>query len=523
MAKHLTLLTFLALSTLAVGAPFANDAYRPPVEGKNAEATQAEITAYLDHVDQIHTFQAYQGLNEYLKTANEDPQLLRASEGLPLEMTAEELFGEGFSDGGYNVWVAGIASVDACALRLLVDLSGLEVDEELWLIDPTGPRAFGPYAAYDQLPDGRWLPTVSGDTAVLAVRSTAAQAPDVTVAALSHFYRGLEETAKLLSCNINIACETTAAILEISSGVGMMVVPIGGGDYAICTGTLINNEDTAAFEPYFITSNHCVPGAYSATDIDVIWDYRAVTCGADDAPSIATLPRSSGVSLLATDSMLDITLLKLDSVSVGSYGRFYVGWDTRTPVVDEDVICIEHPEGSHMRIAYGRVQTLNVGGGGYWKQTRMVWDAGVTEPGSSGSGVFFADGTYRLFGTLSNGTSHVCGPDRSGNIDNFSSLRDFYPTIEDWLTGTNPPNGTGNTSLCPASVAFKGNEEVLKELRAFRDEVLAPSEAGFYCVVAYYGAAPRLADVVERSALARGAFMAAAYPVACVGSWFVDE
>lgn len=43
---------------------------------------------------------------------------------------------------------------------------------------------------------------------------------------------------------------------------------------------------------------------------------------------------------------------------------------------------------------------LNVSASPYEKQTKAGWDQGVTEPGSSGSCLLFADGSYRLAGMV---------------------------------------------------------------------------------------------------------------------------
>jgi len=295
--------------------------------------------------------------------------------------------------------------------------------------------------------------------------------------------------------------------------VGLMVISDGQFDNALCSGTLINNPDTPENEPYFLTANHCVANQQEALSVEVIWDYRASACDTNDPPALATLPRSNGANLLATNAIVDMTLIELDAVTAGAFGRTYVGYTIRDIVLGEPVVGIHHPQGSHMRISYGTVRKLDVRSYAWENQLEVLWTQGVTEAGSSGSGLFLADGTYLLVGCLSNGPSHSC-VDTSGNFDNFASLKVFYPSVQSYLSGTNP-GAVG--PVCPAKATFKSHPELLAHLRTFRDEGLRKLAWGNRLVDAYYKAAPVLARLVEQSPEARDAFMVASAPFATVG------
>jgi hypothetical protein len=354
------------------------------------------------------------------------------------------------------------------------------------------------------------------------VRTTSAHVPAVRVVGVSHFYVSLDAALKVLSCNVNIACETDVFLRDqVSTAVGRISITSGNTTY-LCSGSLVNNPDTAENEPYFITAHHCIGTSAEAENSEVIWDYRSTVCNADTPPSLASLPRSEGDALLATDGTLDGTLIELDSVPTGTLGRYYMGWSVRTPVVNEAIIGVHHPEATAMRVNHGRVQAINQTVQTdtftfYQKQTRVVWDEGVTEPGSSGSCLLFGDGTYALAGMLSAGATHTCGADRSGNIDDFSSFRDFYPEISGYLTGTNPPEPGSGGGLCPAKSAFKNNPQILAKLRAFRDQGLMPTAVGKQIAAAYYKVAPYLAELVQKSPEARGVFVLTAAPFISIG------
>jgi len=431
----------------AQGAPSGDGAFLPPVASKAAlEASlhpmpQQTVAGYVAAVTVSHTFREFEGMNDEL-AATAAP--LEVAAGYPIGLSADELFDGGLPDGAHTAYLAAITSIDAEALRLVVDLSELGPGDEVWVLDPTEPRAFGPYTSEDHVVGGRFLATVEGETAVLLARALAGGAPPVRLLGLSHFFVS-PVPAKVLSCNINIACEADATIQQLSSGVAYLTRPSG---FSLTTGSgsLINAPGTAELEPYFLTANHVVGSETTPANIEVYWDFRATGCGVNNAPSLGSLPRSNGAALLATDTTLDLTLLRLDTVPVGEYGRAYLGWDTRDPVIDENIITIHHPDNTHMRISYGRVKLLNQtvevsvppsGTRTFTDLTRVGWDDGVTERGSSGSCLLFDDGTLRLGGALTTGSTHVCfaGPDF--NFDYYSSFRAFFSQVSPaYLSGS---------------------------------------------------------------------------------------
>ena len=410
--------------------------------------SQEQVEVYLGSIAAIHTFDLFEGQNDALKAVATDSSPLQVATGFPVDLTSADLFAEGFQEGSCSVHVAAVSSIDAEALRLRVDLSPLGPGEELWVIDPTAPRAFGPYGALDYVPGGRWLPTVFGDMAVLVARSRGEARPEVGLDAVSHFYWNfarrtshveLRTSKAVLTCHRNLACEGED-IQDLAEGVGFIIVPSGFYDQALCSGCLIEN---AVDQPYLLTACHCIPNAASAWNVEVVWDFKAATCGGDDAPSLSSLPRSAGVAVLESDSDLDGSLVLLDEVS-GS--RTALPWDDRLTVVGEDVITLHHPAGAaaistcHMRISKGHVLAVDTSPMivPFEHETKVLWDEGVTEAGSSGGCLLFDDGSggHAVAGMLSGGPDHVCGG--TNNYDYYASFSRFYPQIEGYLTGSPP-------------------------------------------------------------------------------------
>jgi hypothetical protein len=509
-------------SLSAFGATFADAAYLPPATSKEALDTQlhpmrqTQVESYLDYVDRSHVFDEFAGRNGFLKSTSGPSKAYIVADGFATALDSNALFGDGFVDGEYAVYEALIASVDATALRFLVDLSNLGDGDEVWVIDLNGPRAFGPYTRGDAIGGGRWLPTTEGEAAVLMLRTANDTTPEITLEAVSHFFEDLGALLKVLSCNNNVACDGNPTVQSVRTGVGMMVIPQGQFFQALCTGSLINNPDTAELEPYLLTSWHCVPDSAGASQVDMIWDYRAASCVGDDHPAISSLPRSTGERVLTTNSSLDLTLMELVDVPAGAEGRTYLGWETRAPNVNENIVTIHHPQGSHQRISYGDVEAINQSSAGFTRLTKVHWDDGVTEGGSSGSPLLLTASNYRITGTLSNGPVHSC-TNTAGNVDWYTSFRDFFAQARPYLSDS--PGTGGSATTCPANTTFKENPEIIEQLRRFRDEGLLPFSWGKPIVDGYYRAAPYVEPVVGRYPLARGAFRLVAIPFARLGAW----
>lgn len=501
------------LAAAHAGEPYADAAFVPTAAKSSPGVPPVDLERCLEHVQACHVFTTFEGQNDSLKAtylpARDGP--LRGGETESVDMAAGALFGPPLPEDGMRVWLASVVSVDAQALRLRVDLSRLRDGEWAWVVDPVGLHAFGPYGAGDE---EAWLATVQGDEAVIMVCSPYETVPQVRLTAYAHIFLTFHEILKELECNLDIACETDAAILEASSGVG--IINVAG--YVFCSGSLINNEQTDDLEPFFVTANHCVCSREQAHSTEVFWDFRASECGLNYAPVLAELPRSNGDALLATSAKLDATLIRLDTVPVGDYGRAYPGWDARKPEENDPVLCIHHPDATRMRVSKGTVRETDQTQNGREHQTVVLWSQGVTENGSSGSALLFAD-TLRVAGMLSQGPVHSC-QDPSGNFDWFASLRHFYPCIQQYIDTPTPSTDEGEDDcrspgcLCPFVIAFNDYPELLGRFRAFRDDVLVKSAAGRHCVASYYRAAPAIAEAVRRSASARNAFAAITAPLA---------
>lgn len=446
--------------------------------------------------------------------------------GLDIGMDQESLFGlPVMVQGDVHVFLSSIVSLDAYATRLRVDLSGLQQGEALYVLDAQGRAAFGPYTASQAEGKGFWLPTTLGDTVILALHGTGPVCPQVRVESVSHFFKSIFSSGggEALSCNIPIGEETNPDAAAVASGIGILIIPYGSGQ-AFCSGALITTQAPGSLppEPYLFSAWHCFGDGVDYSGMEVFWDYRSES----DDPN--GLPRSYGAQLIDYNDTLDAALLKLNGpVTVGPYGRAWVGWDTQRPVQGSRVQTIHHPRAFSMKTSRGSVTQESYQvcfdvscSASYEEQIEVLWSEGVTEQGSSGSPLLNRDEQYRIIGSLSNGPSHSC-TNRENNYDHYSSFSLFFPQVKCYLVPgqtCEEPYEPTNDGGCIISRLFGLQSSTLSNLRQFRDEVLAKSAFGRQLIKDYYDLGPELEQWFEKDWCAKTAFRGALFVGSAVGA-----
>ena len=406
-------------------------AVSPPSKTEPMGLSPIEIEKLLINVNSGVVSDFYKDLNESLEM-QADPNKIgegflidfQASRDLPRTMKK--------ADDRYT-WAAPITSMDAVAMRLKLDLNGLEKDDEVYLVDGESLQSFGPF----RLTDGTfWGPSVQGDTTILLVTSKDPSHGEALVTEGSHQFKALK-AAKV--CEDDLNCESSAW-RQVAEAVGQYSFVKSGSTY-VCSGTLLNPQD-GSFTPYFLTANHCVSTQAVASTMHVYWDYRSTSCNSGVGVSKGGLPQTTGATLLSTSSTLDGTLVQLTS-SGGS--RTFAAWNaTSIPANNSNITGIHHPAGDYMRVSKGTVggtgQTSC--GGSYVNEIRVNWIDSLTEGGSSGSGIF--NDSYELVGDESGcGPENCSGTSAPGNYDWYSSFYHFYPQIQQYIGTT----GGGSSQL----------------------------------------------------------------------------
>ncbi len=394
------------------------------------------------------------------------------------------------TDGRWLAWSGAVRVEAAHRLRLHLRVGELPAGARLWVRGSDGDTV-GPFGR-ELVTDGElWTPSVTGpelrlqveldragpggggaafvvdrvlellplDTARQALAALESRAPQTPVAGTPGPVAA--GAPLVLSCLTDASCATSQdldVIAPYRKAVAFLEY-VRGGDGYVCTGGLLNS--TASGTPFLLTANHCIATQGVASTLEAFWDFTTPTC--DGAPpSLASLPRSDGGTLLATSKQSDFTLLRLLSIPDG---RVFLGWNANLSVVAPGtrLYRISHPfpdgvpEPLSQRYSETVVSALDkcpptdgdgrpVGGDGFLKSDPSV---GGTFPGSSGAPVIIAGGQVvgQLFGSCGPNPAEGCLATNQEVDGAFSAT---FPDVAAFLAATvdTSPCASGPATLC---------------------------------------------------------------------------
>ena len=264
---------------------------------------------------------------------------------------------------------------------------------------------------------------------------------DLHIGKVVHSYRSIHRYAQSLeergpygnsgNCNINVNCPEGAPWSVESRSVALIIQ----GNFAVCTGALVNNTAQDG-TPYFLTANHCLGNPNNWTYI-FNHEIEGCTGNTNNAPASDVI---SGGTLKASNAGSDFALIELSDTPPASYNVQYSGWDA-TGVSPANLTGIHHPSGDVKKICFDEdaPSIQNVGGAAVWYISE--WEEGVTEPGSSGSPLY--DENHRIVGQLYGGTAACSGsvnngePDWYGRFDVSWDGNSAATRLRDWLDPSN--------------------------------------------------------------------------------------
>jgi len=348
---------------------------------------------------------------------------------------------------GNRLWTMAIRSPEAFGIRL--HFSNFEVGEGSVIIYSQGESGLishGPYTGKGPNGTGEfWTASLPGSTAFIEVSGT--DAPKLQVSEILHFDKhpaGVSEREEKKTGSLPLPCQLDAMCFGSSSvhpfardAVGQMNFVDGGMGY-VCTGTILNDLDNETFVPYFITAFHCISTQSVTNTLEVVWLWQRSSCGGT-LPSYFSLPRSNGGTLLATNPTTggnDMSFIRLNGEVLGGT---LAGWTAAA--LPSSFAGIHHPGGDwkrgtimHAELIVG-CSSLPTSQYHYCEQ-----DSGITEGGSSGSGIFDSGGRLmgQLFGVCcpaSHGDNCVNSDCTNRNQYNnvYGRFDVTYPLIQRWL------------------------------------------------------------------------------------------
>jgi hypothetical protein len=386
---------------------------------------------------------------------------------------------------GGRLWRLRLVSAEATDLNLGFTTFWLPEGATLHIISENESFFQGPYTAEDNRDYYQlWTPVVPGDAAVveLFVPTEAKDEPRLVLGHIGAGYRDWFKRKALAqpkaegSCNNDVVCPQGVPWADQIRSVAVYSV---GGSWA-CTGTLIT--DTAGdLRPFFLTANHCEVTAANAASVVVYWNYQSATCGTHGPGSLAQ--SQSGAIFRAAKADVDFTLLELAASPNPGFHVYYSGWD-RSGNAPAGAVGIHHPDCDVKAISFASKPLTTVNsciGSGTSTHWQVLWDSGVTEPGSSGSGIW-NPANHLLVGTLSGGDSACSSPSDPDCYGKFSiawaSGSSAASRLRDWLDpqGTSPLTVPGVDSLQYVTFITKAGAVLLAESFSPTNGVVEPGE-----------------------------------------------
>ncbi|MGJ7489987.1 serine protease [Variovorax sp. ZT4R33] len=298
-----------------------------------------------------------------------------------------------------------------------------------------------------------WSPNLGGEALTIEIQVPAnAATAEVRVAVplLSHVSVDirksgtLEKVGEAGSCNLDVSCTTQYD--GVSKSAALMDFMKDGANY-VCTGTLLNDRMSTG-TPYFLSANHCISNQTVASTLFTLWFYRSASCNSTQV-NPAAVAMTSGATLLYAAAATDTSFMRLNSQPPA--GAVFAGSSPFGLGLYDQVYGVHHPHGDLQKYSVGTYLgtancsttsciSSNQSNAGFHSVT---WSQGVTESGSSGSGLFQRlNGNDYLVGQLLGGSSacsNPIGPDVYGRFD-----LAFNASLQQWL---NIPSTTQRTAV----------------------------------------------------------------------------
>jgi hypothetical protein len=391
----------------------------------------------------------------------EKGQPMRFSVQRSVDMSVHE--GQWVPVPGGHVWRVDIQSAGAVNTRL--HLTGLDLGDgqQLFLSVPGWTQATaGPLEGLGDFGNGEaWGRFGPGDTARIEWFVSGDALPEALPfesVECSHGYIDVFEFLPVprlaAQCHNDPACYP--AWSAVSNATARMSFTSGGGSY-LCSGQLV--ATTAADEtPYFATANHCISTQSEANSLNCLFFYRAGTCNGTATAGTTV----AGSDLVRTYAPSDCTLLMLRGALPA--GVAWVGWQNTNPANGTSSVGIHHPAGAEQDISFCVKAATEAfcGTGSNW--STVDWTLGITEGGSSGSGLY-VESTQLMYGVLTCGESactNLTGQDGYGRWDVAVNSGGFGTFLAAGSDDTQEPNDSCAAARLIAAGSLSGL--VLKRL-----------------------------------------------------------
>lgn len=385
-------------------------------------------------------------------------------------------------EDGLTHYLLSVTSPGATSLSLHFSDFVLPAGARMFFYDASGRFVLGAFHSEDVMRDGTfYTQAIPGDKVYVeyTVPSSAA-AGQVVIDQVCHGYKDILSTlpeelwqadgakgphgSAEQTCHPNVACpEGDGWRDEIRSTVAIEIH--SSSNAYMCTGTLVNNTHQDR-TPYVLSAFHC-QDVGNVTGLVFYFLYETYDCDGTTGVSNKSMTGAATMAKKSMNNGSDFWLIRLNQEIPDEYQPYFAGWDRREVGSHTPGICIHHPGGDFKKLSIP--QSVSGQDDDYRDFWEVMWlqvnNKGVTEPGSSGSGLF--NGEHRLIGTLTGGLSDcddLFGMDYYGRFDvSWNRGTDSSNSLRYWLD----PAGTD-------AVTLDGMDDAASGIGS-HDNLLAPS------------------------------------------------
>ena len=289
-----------------------------------------------------------------------------------------------------------------------------------------------------------WSPDFGGPETTMEVEIPATAAISgvrLAVPRLSHYVlapdeaeaQGFSKVGEAGSCEVDVMCKPD--YLSQSRSVARMIYVREGKSY-LCSGTLLNDIRSSG-TPYFLSAHHCISTQAEASSLITDWFYRSTACNTGTVNAGAQR-RTGGATLLYATATTDTSFMRLNEAPPP--GIVYAGSYFGSLAPGLSVAGVHHPKGDLQKFSQGVLLRFSTCSGETCYASNaengtfltLGWQQGVTEGGSSGSGLFYTIGEKRyVVGQLFGGASSCQNP---AGVDQYGRFDSAYRnSIKQWL------------------------------------------------------------------------------------------
>lgn len=345
--------------------------------------------------------------------------------------------------GGGQAAQFTVTSPNAAALRIALAVKKMSSGIEMRFVGSNAPDyVLGPITAEQALKHPiYWSPMVEGDALTMEIYLPAGMAPgdiEFSLVKVSHVLSSpsnldkniLQEKSGAATCELDAVCYyNIAGIQSTASSVARMLFTDTDGASSVCTGTLLNSDTPSS--PYFYSASHCISDQPTASTLNTLWFFESASCNSSATGSGVKI-LVNGATLLYSDVANDVLFLRLNDPAPA--GVSFVGWNASALSANTSFIGLHHPQGDMKKYSSGTTTGLSSVPGSAGSFNSVALTQGITEGGSSGSGLFTMNsstGQYQLRGGLWGGASSCANP---SGPEYYSRFDLAYPHISGYLS-----------------------------------------------------------------------------------------